>query len=215
TSKGHSAPRLHLDEGDQMPAPGDEVELDAAYAKAVRDDVPTLRLEKTDGLLFTGQPALMAGICPIRWIAVNAARHGVKVASEAPRARPIIRMHLEPRVDERADEPCPHGPLMIGSVTRTQVAEIALFVILMSGRQRAESHRREQPVPYRVQHGRPPLLVEYWIGQGDGQHLIGTAGRIVGPPFEPGVFDHVVQISALLEPEFLVERFPRARRCLT
>src|SRR5207237_7278749 len=83
TSKGHSAPRLHLDEGDQMAAPGDEVELDAAYAKAVRDDVPTLRLEKTDGLLFTGQPALMAGICPIRWIAVNAARHGVKVASES------------------------------------------------------------------------------------------------------------------------------------
>src|SRR5437764_697105 len=92
TPKGHSAPRRHLDEGNQMPAPGDEIELDAAYAKSVRDNVPTLRLEKTDGLLFTGQPALMAGICPIRWIAVNAARHGAKVASESRMPSPKIRV---------------------------------------------------------------------------------------------------------------------------
>ena len=64
-----------------MTAPGDQVQLDAADAKAMRDDLPAAGLEITDRLLFTGKAALVARVGPVRWIAVNAARHDEKISA--------------------------------------------------------------------------------------------------------------------------------------
>jgi len=42
-----------------MTAPGDQVQLDPADAKAMRDDLPASRLEVADRLLLPREPALM------------------------------------------------------------------------------------------------------------------------------------------------------------
>ena len=83
-AEGRPAPRFDLDEGDDVPAPGDEVELDAAHPKAVRHDLPTSALEITDRLLFTGDAEAMAWIAPIRGIAVNATRHAAEDIDRRP-----------------------------------------------------------------------------------------------------------------------------------
>jgi hypothetical protein len=62
-----------------MAAPGDEVQLDAPHPKAMRHHFPASGLEITDRLFFTGEPSLVAGICPRGWIAVDAVRHGDKL----------------------------------------------------------------------------------------------------------------------------------------
>ncbi|HLQ16804.1 MAG TPA: hypothetical protein VK256_13230 [Candidatus Eisenbacteria bacterium] len=62
-----------------MPSAGDQVELDSADAKAVRDDFPAAALEIPHRVLFTGEPSLMTRIGPVRWITMNAAGHSDKV----------------------------------------------------------------------------------------------------------------------------------------
>ena len=66
-----------------MTSSGHQVQLDSADAKAVSDNVPTAALEIPDGVLFTGEPSLMSRIGPIRWITMNAARHGDKLRALA------------------------------------------------------------------------------------------------------------------------------------
>src|SRR5262249_43395120 len=61
---------------------------------------------------------------------------------KAPGSRPLLRLDLDPGVEERTDEPRPHRSLMIGGIAGTQVAIVLRLVIGMAGRQRAQSHRR-------------------------------------------------------------------------
>lgn len=77
-SKCRAAPGFDLDEGNQMPSPGHQIQLDAADPKAMRNDIPATTLEKADGKLFAGEAPLMTGIGPARWIAVNTARHALE-----------------------------------------------------------------------------------------------------------------------------------------
>src|SRR5678816_4322279 len=44
-------------------------------------------------------------------------------------AGPVFGMSGQIGVDEGPDEPGPHGPLMVGSITSAQIAEISGFVI--------------------------------------------------------------------------------------
>jgi len=81
TPESRSAPSFDLDEGNQMTAPDHQVQLDSANAKAVRDDFPPAALEIPHRLLFAGEPPLMPGVAPIRWIAMNAARHSDKLCA--------------------------------------------------------------------------------------------------------------------------------------
>src|SRR5216684_2687170 len=74
-----AAARFDFKESHEVTAPGDQVQLDSADPEPVRHDVPTAALEVLDGLLFTGESSLMAGICPTGRIAVHPARHGVKL----------------------------------------------------------------------------------------------------------------------------------------
>jgi hypothetical protein len=62
-----------------MTAPGHQIQLDAAHAKPMRDDLPTSSLEVADCLLLARESPLMPGVAPIRWIATNAARHSDKL----------------------------------------------------------------------------------------------------------------------------------------
>src|SRR5438874_10879414 len=48
----------------------------------------------------------------------------------------IAGMHLEPRIDPRTDKPGPYRALMIRGITRTQIAEVARFVVCVARRQR-------------------------------------------------------------------------------
>jgi hypothetical protein len=84
TAEGHTPPRFHLDEGDECPAPSDNVDLDATDTKTMRNDFPTTRLQKADCLLLGVQAALVARIGPTRWITMNAVRHGDKLPPIAP-----------------------------------------------------------------------------------------------------------------------------------
>ena len=51
-------------------------------------------------------------------------RCGMKPSRKRRAPDAVVRMHLEPCVDERADQPCPHRALVIGRVARAQVAEV-------------------------------------------------------------------------------------------
>jgi hypothetical protein len=65
TAESRAAPGFDLDEGNQMPSSGHQVELDSADAKAVGNNVPTAALEIPHRVLFTGEPSLMTRIGPI------------------------------------------------------------------------------------------------------------------------------------------------------
>src|SRR4029453_6455581 len=55
-----------------------------------------------------------AGLVQMRYEAVE----------KAPGPCVVFRVHLEPRVDEGADEPRPHRALMVGGVSRPEIAAI-------------------------------------------------------------------------------------------
>src|ERR1700685_4841466 len=51
---------------------------------------------------------------------------------EAARSFEIVRVHFNPRIDERANEPSPDGALVIGGIARAQVDIIVGLVILFA-----------------------------------------------------------------------------------
>ena len=59
-------------------------------------------------------------------------------------------MHLEPGVDERADQPGPHRALVIGRVARAQVAVVVRLVVGIARRERAQADRRQQAFAHHV-----------------------------------------------------------------
>src|SRR5438105_1877709 len=99
TPEGRAASRFDLEERDQMTAPGDHIQLNAADAKPMRDHFPAASLEIADRLLFAGEPPLVPGVGPIRWITVNAAGHAQEpstplftaVTENVPEGRNISR----------------------------------------------------------------------------------------------------------------------------
>ena len=58
--------------------------------------------------------------------------------------RGIVAVHVEPRVDERADEPRPDGALMIGAVACGDAAFAPWLVGGVVRRERARAERRNQ-----------------------------------------------------------------------
>ena len=70
--------RFDFEKGNEVAAPGDEVQLDATDPKAVRHDLPALALEIANRLLFTGEATTVAIVSPVVRIAVDAARHAAE-----------------------------------------------------------------------------------------------------------------------------------------
>jgi len=54
----------------------------------------------------------------------------LEAVQKLPGALEIVRMDLKPGVDERPDQPGPHGSLMIGGVAHAKVAVVLWLVIL-------------------------------------------------------------------------------------
>ena len=124
-----------------------------------------------------------------------------QAVEQAAGAGGVVRVHLEPGVDVRADQPRPDGALMVGGVARPQVAVVAGLVIGVARRQRPQADRRQQPLANDVEHRRPPLGVEDRVGQGDGEDLVRPASRVVA------VFavHDVVNVAAGRVPEAVVK----------
>src|SRR5215204_1461568 len=78
---------------------------------------------------------------------------------EAARARAVFRVDFEPRVHERADEPAPDRPLMIGRVARLQVAVVGRLKVWMVGRERAQPRRRQKLLPHHLDDRLPPFAL--------------------------------------------------------
>src|SRR5437764_223087 len=53
----------------------------------------------------------------------------LEAVEEMPRHHAIIGVDLEPRIDERADQPSPYRALVIGGIAGTHIAEIARLVL--------------------------------------------------------------------------------------
>src|SRR4029453_186650 len=83
----------------------------------------------TPGLRDAG--ARRVGLFRIEDFAERADARVIKVIDKAiekmPGAGTIVGMNFQPGVDERTDEPGPHGALMICRITRAQVAKVARF----------------------------------------------------------------------------------------
>jgi hypothetical protein len=58
---------------------------------------------------------------------------------QPPCTSPVLRMNLEPGVDEGNDEPAPDRPLMVGGVPRVDIPEITGLVIGRTGFKGAQS----------------------------------------------------------------------------
>ena len=110
-------------------------------------------------------------------------RCGTKPSSARRAPRAVVGMHLEPGVDEGADQPAPHRALVIGRVARAQVAVVARLVVGVAGRERAQADRREQlrarrRAPAPSARGRAPGAAARWRRPGwAGTRVVAAARR--------------------------------------
>ena len=58
-----------------------------------------------------------------------------KAAQEIARPHALVRIYLQPRIDEGSDQPSPHRTLVIRGVARTQVTVVARLVVRVSRRE--------------------------------------------------------------------------------
>ena len=119
-----------------------------------------------------------------------------KPRKKFPCAGAIVRIHLQPGIDKRPDQPRPDSALMIRGIARSQVAVVAGLVIGMSGRQRPQSVGRQQTLLRDRDHALPAGRVEHRMLQRDRKQLVWAASRIIAAVF--GI-DNVVQILAVLD----------------
>src|SRR5215218_964777 len=129
-----------------------------------------------------------------------------KPREQVPCARPILRVHPQPGVDHGANQPAPHGALVVGGVSRAQVAVIGRLVVGMAWRQRTQANRRQQSILDDIYDGCPAGLFEHRVLERYRQQLIGPARSVVS-----GLAVHdVIQVAACLVPEAAVERLATA-----
>ena len=117
---------------------------------------------------------------------------------EVQRAGIVVRMDAEPCVDERSDEPRPHGALVIGRIARAQVAVVRLLVIRMIGRQRAQSVRSQQLLLHDIEDALPARLIEHRKIERYRENLVRAQRRVIR-------VDDIVEILTVRVPETLVE----------
>src|SRR5881296_3263935 len=79
-----AAPRLDLDEGYQLAAARDQVDLRVPHPEAVRRHDPSLALQIAHRLLLGGEAALLALVLPRRGITSDAAPHERKLTGRRP-----------------------------------------------------------------------------------------------------------------------------------
>src|SRR5262249_21000313 len=75
----------------------------------------------------------------------------------------VIRIYLQPRIDEWTDQPCPHGPLVVGCVASAKIAVIPRLEIGIIRGERSQAERRQQPAAYRTQDRSPTLALQHLV----------------------------------------------------
>ena len=103
-----------------------------------------------------------------------AAKAGKKIAGHLR----FVRMHFQPGIDKRSDQPGPDGALMIGGVAGSRSPSYFGLIVWLARSQRAQSHGREQPLDHVADHRGPAGLIEHgmsaakwrtiWFGRSDG-----------------------------------------------
>src|SRR5688500_11531553 len=87
-------------------------------------------------------------------------------------------MSLQPRIDERSDEPGPHRALVIGGIARTKIAVILRFVVGMIWGERAQADRGRELPANDSEHRFPPVALQDRMLERDREYLVGPAGGI-------------------------------------
>ncbi len=134
-----------------------------------------------------------------------------KCVHEFPRFRFFLRMQFQIRIDKRSNQPSPHRALVIGRITRAQVAEIFWLIVFVLATQRTEAARRDQFFFDHFQHRRPFILVQNRMLECDREYLVRPNRWIVATLL---CVDNVEQASCLRIPKTLIERLTRSRRHL-
>jgi hypothetical protein len=70
---------------------------------------------------------------------------------EAPGAGAVVGVDAQPGVEERADQPGPHRPLVVGRIACPQVAVVGPLVVGIPRRQGPQPDRRHEPLAYDAQ----------------------------------------------------------------
>ena len=90
----------------------------------------------------------------------------------------ILRVDLQPSVHERSNQPRPHGALMISGIARAKIAEVPRFEIAIVGRQRSQTHGREQFLADDTNDRFPSLARKHRVRQRHGEYLSEVHGRL-------------------------------------
>src|SRR5713226_7358363 len=122
-----------------------------------------------------------------------------KTLEKFSRGRAIVRMHLQPRVDKRTDQPGPDRALMIRAIARPQITAVNWFVIGIVGRERTESNWSHQSLLRNLDDRLPTLRIQNRMIERNGEELIRPAGRIaIGAAVN---VDNVKKVGAFGEPK--------------
>ena len=100
---------------------------------------------------------------------------GLKAVQQALGSSVVVWVDLEPRINERTNEPGPDRALVISCVAGAQVAVVTRLVIRMVRRQRPQADRREQALLHDLEHRLPARWGKDGMAEGDGQDLIRPA----------------------------------------
>ena len=120
-------------------------------------------------------------------------RCALEAVEQPPRAGAVVGMHLQPGVDERADQPGPDGALVIGGVARAQVAVVARLVVA-DGRARASAGRPASAAARARRRSTGSQRARSSTGWSSeiGEDLVRPAGRVVAVL----AVDDVVEVAA-------------------
>src|SRR5206468_1209662 len=110
-----------------------------------------------------------------------------------------VSMHAEMGEGERAEEPAPHGPLVVRAIALDRPAAVVPLVSRVTGSQASATERREQMAGAGVDDLSLTLLRERAPGKGDGEDLVGPERLLVAV----GRVDHVVAVAGARVPEAL------------
>src|SRR5581483_4969173 len=116
-------------------------------------------------------------------------------------------VHAEPCFDERADEPRPHGPLMVGAVALAHPALVVRDIAGRARRERAQAERRPEARLDSCDYLRGAFAIQKRNGKtANGEYLIGTKRGIDGAALMVAV-NHIVKTTVPLVPKTRTERF--------
>ena len=90
-----------------------------------------------------------------------------------------IGVNATPGVGELPDQPRPHRSLVIGEISRAQIAKILWLIVRMTRLKRSQPEWSEQLIVHYVNNGLPTLWVKNRMRQRECEQLIRPDGVVV------------------------------------